>query len=219
VHDIDPAGGRSSSSRPLSWQQARQAAWSADLEGPPTALVVRAVLITGALFLVAGLVGGWLWSEFADPPAFEVVRSTAIMGEEEAGRQFGVDVTFALIGLAVAFPLGLLTGWRWHRVGWPQAVACAVAAGIAAVVAWRLGVILGPEDPAGLLDGASVGDLLPEQLDVHARGLLLAWPVGALAGFVAAVLLFSRPPLPPPYGGPAPSDPGSPPGRKDPGLS
>lgn len=219
MHDIDPAGGQSSSSRPLSWQQARQAAWSADLNGPPTALVVRAVLITGALFLVAGVVGGWLWSEFADPPAFEVVRATAIMGEEEAGRQFGVDVTFALIGLALAFPLGLLTGWRWHRVGWPQAVACAVAAGIGAVIAWRLGIILGPEDPASLLSGASVGDLLPEQLDVHARGLLLAWPVGALAGFVAAVLLFSRPPLPPPYGGPAPSETGSPPGGKDPGLS
>jgi hypothetical protein len=217
VHDIEPAGGQSSSARPLSWQQAQRAAWSADLDGPPTALVVRAVLITGGLFVLAGVLGGWLWSEFADPPAFEVIRSTATMGEEEAGRQFGVDVTFALVGVVLAVPLGLLTGWRWHRVGWPQAVACTVGAGIATVIAWRLGIVLGPEDPAKLLAAASVGDLLPERLDVHARGLLLAWPVGALAGFVAAVLIFSRPPLPRPDG-PAPSETGSPPGGSDPRL-
>jgi len=229
VHETDSAEGRSSSARPLSWQQARRAAWSTDLAGPPTSLVVRAVLITCALFVLAGVLGGWLWSEFADPPAFEVLRHGAIMGEEAAGQQFGVDVTYAVVGLALSVPLGLLTGWRWHRVGWPQAVACAVGAGIAAVVAWRLGIVLGPSNPSDLISSAAVHDLLPEQLDVHAKGMLLAWPVGALVGFISAVWVFSRPASPPPYPPlqadapppsyvPPPTDTGSPQSSSDPNV-
>jgi hypothetical protein len=199
VHDIDPAN-RSSAAHPLSWQQARQAAWSADLAGPPTRLVVRAVVVTCVAFAVAGAIAGWLWAELADPPAYEVLRAGAIMGEEQAGREFGVDVTYALIALGFAVPLGLLTGWRWHRVGWPQVLAAAGGAAIASVVAWQLGVRWGPSDPADGLPAAQVGDLLPEQLDVHAKGLLLAWPMGALVGLIIAVLLFSRPSRPRPYG-------------------
>jgi len=217
VHDTEPAGGRSSSARPLSWQEARQAAWSTDLAGPPRELVVRAVVITCVLFAFAGLLGAWLWAEFADPPVFEVVRNGAIMGEEEAGRQFGVDVTFAWVSVVLAAPLGLLTGWRWHRVGWPQALACAAGAGIAAVIAWRVGILLGPDDPASLLSAASVGDQLPQRLDVHAEGMLLAWPVAALVGFIVAVLLFSRPAMPRSSSPPA-SDTGSWRDRSDPGL-
>jgi hypothetical protein len=200
VHDRDPAPG-SSAARPLSWQQAREAAWSADLAGPPTGLVVRAVVVTCVAFAVAGVLGGWLWAQLADPPAYEVLRAGAIMGEEQAGREFGVDVTYALIGLGLAIPLGLLAGWRWHRVGWPEVLAAAGGAGIAAVVAWQLGVWWGPDDPVGLLSAAQPGDLLSDQLDVHAKGLLLAWPVGALIGVIIAVLVFSRPSRPRPYGG------------------
>ena len=216
MHDTEP-GGQSSSARPLSWQQARRAAWSADLAGPPTSLVVRAVVVTCVLFVLAGVLGGWLWSVFADPPAFEVLQHGAIMGEEAAGQQFGVDVTFGVIGLVLSVPLGLLTGWLWHRVGWPQAVACAVGAGIAALIAWRLGIVLGPADPSDLISSAAVHDLLPERLDVHAKGMLLAWPVGALAGFIVAVVLFSRPTSPPPYA-PPPADTGSSQSSSDPTL-
>jgi hypothetical protein len=199
VHDIDPAK-RSSAAHPLSWQQARQAAWSANLAGPPTDLVVRAVVITCVAFAVAGAFAGWLWAQLADPAAYEVLRAGAIMGEEQAGREFGVDVTYALIAVCIAVPLGLLAGWRWHRVGWPEVLAAAGGSGIAAVLSWRLGIVWGPDDPVGRLPTAQVGDLLPAQLDVHAKGLLLAWPVGALVGVIIAVLLFSRPSRPQPYG-------------------
>jgi hypothetical protein len=201
VHDIDPAERRSSAAYPLSWQEAREAAWTADLTGPPASLVARAVVITGVAFAVAGIVAAWLWAQWADPPTYDVLKNTAIMGEEEAGRQFGVDVTFALLGLALSVPLGFLAGWRWHRVGWPLVVGCAVGAGLAAVIAWRLGVVLGPNDPAQAWHSAQVGDQVPEQLAVHAKGLLLVWPIGALAGLILAVLIFSRPSPPRPYGG------------------
>jgi hypothetical protein len=220
VHDSEPSGRHSSAANPLTWQQARQAAWSADLAGPPTEVVIRAVVVTCVAFAVAGVLAAWLWAQLADPPSFQVLaQKSAIMDEEESARQFGVDLTYATIALALAVPLGLVTGWRWHRVGWPQVVAVAGGAGIAAVVAWQLGTVLGPDEPGSLVDSAQVGDLLPEQLDVHATGMLLVWPVGALVGLIVAVLVFSRPSTPRPYHarvgdpppwrqGPADPDPG-----------
>ena len=203
MHDIDPAERpRSSAAYPLSWQEAREAAWSADLAGPPASLVARAVIVTCVAFVVAGVVAAWLWVQWADPPTYQVLKNSAIMGEEAAGRQFGVDVTFALIGLCLAVPLGFLAGWRWHRVGWPLVVGAAASAGLAAVVAWQLGEVWGPSNPAGEWRSAPVGAQIPEQLTVHAKGLLLVWPVGALAGLILAVLVFLRPSRPRPYGPP-----------------
>lgn len=216
MHDIDPARRPSSAAHPLSWQQARQAAWSANLAGPPTGVVVRAILVTCLAFAAAGVLAAWLWVELADPPAYQVLRNTAILGEEQYGREFGVDVTYALIALGLAVPLGLITGWRWHRVGWPHVVAAVVGAGIAAVLAWRLGIVWGPDNPQDQFPTAQVGDLLPVRLNVHAKGLLLAWPIGALVGLVSAVLLFSRPSRPRPYGAPPGDDGAWRPGASDP---
>ncbi|HYJ67111.1 MAG TPA: hypothetical protein VEX15_05550 [Nocardioidaceae bacterium] len=201
MHDIDPAERRPSAAYPLSWQEAREAAWTADLAGPPAVQVVRAIVVTCVAFVMAGVIAGWLWVQWADPPTFQVLKTTAVMGEEEAGRQFGVDVTFALVGLGLAVPLGFLAGWRWHRVGWPLVVGAAASAGLAAVIGWRLGIMWGPGDPAGEWRSAQVGDQVPEQLAMHAKGLLLVWPIGALAGLILAVLVFSRPLRPRPYGG------------------
>jgi hypothetical protein len=200
LHDIDPAERRrSSAAYPLSWQEAREAAWTADLAGPPASQIARAIVVTCVAFVVAGVLAAWLWAQWADPPTYQVLKASAIMGEEEAGRQFGVDVTYALIGLGFAVPLGFLAGWRWHRVGWPLVVGTAAASGLAAVVAWLLGVAWGPSDPANAWRSAQVGDQLPEQLAMHAKGLLLVWPIGGLAGLILAVLIFSRPSRPRPY--------------------
>lgn len=199
MHDTEPAGRHSSAARPLTWQQARRTAWSSDLAGPPARIVVRAVVVTCLAYAALGLLAAWLWVQLADPPAFHVFPDTVLMDEEEAGRQFGVDVTYAAIAGALAAPLGFVTGWRWHRVGWPQVVAVAVGASIAAVVAWRLGIVWGPDNPEEMLSLAQVGDDIPEKLDVHADGFLLAWPVAGLIGLIVAVLLFSRPSSPMPY--------------------
>jgi hypothetical protein len=203
LHDIDPAERRpSSAAYPLSWQEAREAAWTADLAGPPASQIARAVAISCVAFVVVGIIAAWLWAQWADPPSYQVLKNSAIMGEEEAGRQFGVDMTFALIGLGFAVPLGFLAGWRWHRVGWPLVVGAAVSAGLAAVIAWQLGAVWGPSDPADVWRTAQPGARVPEQLAMHAKGLLLVWPIGALVGLIAAILVFSRPSRPRPYGPP-----------------
>lgn len=209
MHDIEPAGRRSSAANPLSWQQAQRAAWSADLAGPPSEVVIRAVVVTCLAYAAVGVLAAWLWSQWADPPAYHVFPDATLMDEEAAARQFGVDLDYALIALGLAAPVGFVTGWRWHRVGWPQVLAVAGGAGLAALIAWKLGIALGPDAPEETAAFARVGDDIPERLDVHADGLMAAWPIGALIGLIAAVLLFSRPSRPRPYRTTADTDPTS----------
>lgn len=150
-----------------------------------TLLVASAVTLVA--FLAGGVVAAALWDWFADPPYSVVSGDNAFQGSEQLGRRFGIDAAFAWASLTVAVPLGALVGVRWHRVGWPLAFTLTVAGAIASVIAWRLGVVLGPAAPRELLVAAQDGDRLYEPLELHAVGLLLTAPVGALIGFMVAV--------------------------------
>jgi hypothetical protein len=138
-------------------------------------------------FVVGGVVSALLWLWFADLPYSVVEEGNAYQGAQQLERQFGIDAAFTWAALLVAVPLGALVGLRWHRVGWPLAFTLMLAAAVASVIAWQLGGLLGPEEPSTLLAEARNGDRLYDSLRLHARGLLLAPPVGALVGFIAAV--------------------------------
>lgn len=148
---------------------------------------VRASLVTLVAFVLLGCLAGWLWAKWADPAQFVVVADNAAMSELEAGQEFGVDVIYSAIAAATGLLAGGLLGWRYSSAGWLIPVTVTISATVAAVIAWRLGVALGPPQPLSALEGARAGDLVPEQLDVHAKGLLLLWPIAALLGVVASV--------------------------------
>ena len=187
MHTIEPGGQPAAPAEPLPWAYAQQMATPVVEPRASRADLARCAVVTLALFAVLGCLAGWLWSVWADPPQFVVTRNGAVMGAIEAGRSFGPDVVFSAITVVAGLTLGSLLGWRYGRVGWLLPVLAAVAAGIAAIIAWRLGIALGPPDPATALQDASTGDLMPERLDVHARGLLLLWPVAALVGVIASI--------------------------------
>ena len=149
--------------------------------------LLAASAVTLAAFLAGGVLAAALWEWFADPPYSVVSGDNAFQGSEQLGRRFGIDAAFAWASLVVAVPLGALVGLRWHRVGWPLAFTLTVAGALASVIAWRLGVVLGPAAPRELLVSAQDGDRLYEPLELQALGLLLTSPVGALIGFMAVV--------------------------------
>jgi len=148
---------------------------------------VRASQVTLVVFIALGCLAGWLWAQWADPANFVVTADNAVMGELEAGREFGVDVVYAVIAAVAGLLAGSLLGLRYGSSGWVLPVAVTAAALLAAVIAWRLGVGLGPPEPLSALEGAQRDDLVPERLDVHAKGLLLLWPMTALIGVLASV--------------------------------
>jgi len=187
VHTAEPAEPRPAAADATPWSAEHHVARPADEPRAGSADVIRAVAVTFSLYLALGCAAGWLWSLTAEPALYLVTGNNAVMDEVQAGREFGPDVVYSLIAVIAGVASGTLLGRMYAGLGWVLPVATALAAGMSALVAWRLGVALGPPDPLGLLRDAQAGDTLPARLDVHARGLLLLWPIAALIGLIASI--------------------------------
>jgi hypothetical protein len=156
------------------------------------------VVVVLGLFLLAGVVGGVLWSQVVSPADFTKLANGGSMGEDELARQFGSDGWFVVIGAVAGFLLGIvLTLWR-ARDPLLTVVLLVVGGGLAAVVAATVGHLLGPGSTSQALAAAKVGGKVAERLDVGTgahTGLgwdtlpfYLSWPVGAVLGAVVVLL-------------------------------
>lgn len=150
-------------------------------------VAVGGVVVTIGGFLVLGVLVGWLWSLLADPASYTVTRQGVMLGETEAAKQFGVAVTFTWLGALAAVLWGGLCTWRLAGNGWVQVVVTVVGAMAAAVVAWQLGLALGPPDPGPIVRSAGVGTHVPMQVDIHGYGVLFVWPLAAVLALIAVV--------------------------------
>jgi hypothetical protein len=155
----------------------------------PSSRWFRAVAVSFAAFVVAGVVGGWLWQHFAPLAMYKVDETGASLDEEQMTQVFGPDGTFVVVGFLGALVVGAALFW-WLREHGPWAVVTVVvcsAAGSGA--AWGLGMLVGHHDLDPRLQAAKAGDLIAAPLELHAWTALAAWPIGtAIAVAVIAAL-------------------------------
>ena len=140
------------------------------------------------LMLALGVVGGLLWWWLAEPAEWEVTEQGIILTEDAARGQFAVVVTFVAVGAVLSLVWGWAAGRSLRELGWVLVPVLAVVAGAAAVVAWQVGLLLGPPDPRDVAD-PSLGDRLPSQLEVDAVAAFLVWPMFALLGLLVSAWL------------------------------
>jgi hypothetical protein len=138
--------------------------------------------------IVGGVAAALLWSRLAEPAAWTVAERGLQMGQSAAGDEFGVPLAFAVIGLGGGLVLGFLIGVIARPVRWSLVVVAMAAAGVATLIAWQLGIVLGPPDPSGVT-GLAVGDTVPDRLAVTVPAAFLAWPVATVAGLLPGVAL------------------------------
>lgn len=149
----------------------------------------RLILGTLATCVALGLVGGAVWRLLA-PTGPVVPQDGYLFAVENPELIAGQDVVFALVtgfaGLAVGFWVVLRSYDRPV-----QRLLAALAGGLlGAVVTWQVGRALGPD----LRTGAGE-DPVPSPLDLHALGLLGAWPaLTAVAVFLGLFLTAMRDP-------------------------
>ena len=139
--------------------------------------------------VVGGLLVGLLWYLFAPEFAVEMVGGQPRPSGPISESRFAADAWFAIIsGIAGALVALVLFTRHRHR---PVAVVCAlVVAGVAgSAVAWRLGVLLGPDPINGALGDLAEGTRLELPLGLGATGTLLAWPIGSVAAVIVMCLL------------------------------
>ncbi|WP_456698124.1 hypothetical protein [Aeromicrobium sp. P5_D10] len=152
--------------------------------------VRRQVALASIGVLAMGLVAGLIWLWLAEPAQW-VVRDNGIALTEGAAKgQFSVIVLFVGIGVLGSLLAGIGIGWTLQELGWPITPLVIVLTTLAAILAWRIGVELGPSDPATV--GGAVGDKISAPLEVDALAPFLVWPIAGLAGVVLAICLDRR---------------------------
>jgi hypothetical protein len=133
--------------------------------------------------LVLGVVGGLLWAWQADPAEWHVTKDGILLSEDDVRGQFSVVVTFILVGAALSFVWAWAAAHALRDTGWIRVPIFAVATALAALIAWRIGVVVGPPGPEHA-SNPQIGDRLASRLRIDAVTPFLAWPIFALLGLL-----------------------------------
>lgn len=148
---------------------------------PATGRLAVAVLVAGVVGVAAGLV--WVW--LAQPAQWEAREGRLVLTEAAARGQFSVVVVFVLIGVIASVVGGWLVVRLVPDLGWFAVPVVLVLSSLAALVAWRVGVALGPPDP-GSVAGVTDGDRVPSRLMIDSVAPFVVWPIFGLAGVIGA---------------------------------
>ncbi|MFI2433933.1 AAA family ATPase [Streptomyces sp. NPDC018693] len=180
-------------------------------EGPGMKTELREAAVVAVAVAVAGALLGllWVWLAPRVPLVGDVVDGNWVvyLKDTEGEQAVGVDGTFTLLALGFGVVSGALVFlWR-RRGGVPLVVGLGAGGLLGALLAWRVGVWLGPaEDVLAQAKSVGKGVTFSAPLKLGAKGAVLAWPLAALMVHLGLTALFApRDPEvygPPPYGGP-----------------
>lgn len=152
---------------------------------------IRRLVAASLVMLLLGVVAGVVWIQLANPAEWEAREGGLVLTEAAARGQFSVIVVFVLIGAVASLLWGWGATWALPDLGWLLIPVAVVLTILAAVIAWRVGVELGPPPP-GSVAGVAVGDRVPAQLSIDGVPPFLAWPIFALVGVIGATWAGSR---------------------------
>jgi hypothetical protein len=153
--------------------------------------LVGACLVLGSA--VAGVLFGLLWHSFAPKVPLYSDGTAVYLRDPEGEQQIAADGVFALIGLCFGAVTGVLgyifTRRRSAGLGVPFGL---VLGGLAAsYVAWQIGIHLDSKSILALAQSVPKGTTFNRPLQLGAKAVVVAWPIGALLTFLAATALFT----------------------------
>ncbi|MEV6649734.1 hypothetical protein [Streptomyces sp. NPDC051219] len=187
-------------------------------DGPGTAAEVRQAAVVTVVVAATGALLGLLWLWLA--PRVQLVSNgeAVFLKDTEGEAAVGADGTFILLALGFGALSAAAVFWFRRRGGIPLVVGLAVGGLLGSIVAWQLGVQLGPHQDV-VEQAKAVGEGVPfaSPLELVAKGALLAWPMAALATHLGLTAVFGpRDPEPELDWGPYPAPPteGSGPARR-----
>lgn len=145
-------------------------------------------LVTG----VAGVLLGLLWAWLAPKTQYVSNGEAVFLRNTESEARIGTDGTFFLLSVGFGVLSAVLVFlWR-RRGGVPLVIGLAIGSGFAALVGWRLGLWLGPSsDVAAAALKAGKGVPFDAPLQLLARGVLLVWPMVAVAVHLGLTALWT----------------------------
>ncbi len=172
---------------------------------------VREAAVITVVVALTGLLLGVLWWWLAPHVPLIADDSAVYLKDTEGEQAIGVDGTFTLLALAFGAVSALVVFLVRRRGGVPLVVALAVGGLLGSLIAWRLGVWLGPtQNVVAHAKAVGKGVTFSAPLKLGAKGALLAWTVAALVVHLGLTALFG-PRDPDPYQSPYTGGPSAPP--------
>lgn len=167
---------------------------------------LRAELVQASLVAIAVAVSGvllgllWLWLAPRVPLVW-AGDGAVYLKNSEAEDAIGADGMFVLLALAFGAVTALVVFLLFRQGGIALVIGLAIGGVLASVIAWRLGVWLGPSaDIAAHAKEVGKGVAFDGPLKLRAKGALLSWSVAAMVVHLALTGVFGprdpEPPLP-----------------------
>ncbi|WP_406215231.1 AAA family ATPase [Streptomyces canus] len=187
-----------------------EARYGQDGPGMKTELL-ESVVVTVAVAVLGALLGVlWWWLAPHVPLVGDVDEQgswVVYLKDTEGEQAVGVDGTFTLLALAFGFVSALVVFlWR-RRGGVPLVVGLAVGGVLGSLLAWRVGMWLGPtSDVLAHAKAVGKGVTFSAPLKLGAKGALLAWSLAALVVHLGLTALFGPRDPEPIYGQAVPND-------------
>ncbi len=138
-----------------------------------------AVLVGWSVAL--GLVLGPLWALVAPEVLVTVRDGSAFLSQEQGAMLIGVDGWFTVLGVLAGVAIGALAWWRYRHQIIGMLAGSAIGGFLGSVIAWRVGVWLGPGALESRVDGVPDGTQIAAPLTLAAKAALLAWPIAAVS--------------------------------------
>ncbi|MER6107300.1 AAA family ATPase [Streptomyces hirsutus] len=172
-------------------------------DGPGMKTELREAAVTAVAVALGGVLLGVLWWWLAPrvPLVGDVTGDSWVvyLKDTEGEQAIGVDGTFVLLALAFGAVSALAVFLVRRRGGVPLVVALGVGGLLGSLLAWRLGVWLGPtQDVIAQARDVGKGVTFDAPLKLSAKGALLAWPFAGLVVHLGLTALFG-PRDPDPY--------------------
>ncbi|MFI1863452.1 DUF2567 domain-containing protein [Streptomyces jumonjinensis] len=165
---------------------------------------LRADVRDGVAVLLAvtalGAALGLLWALLAPRVPLISDGQAVFLRDTEGEAAVGADGVFALLALAFGAVSAAGVFWYRRRGGIVLVVALALGGVLGSVLAWRLGVWLGPtSDVVAHAKAVGEGVAFDAPLKLGAKGMLLAWSLAATLVHLGLTALFGpRDPEPDP---------------------
>ncbi len=177
-------------------------------DGPGMKTEVREAAVIAVAVALGGVLLGVLWWWLAPhvPLVGQHSGDSWVVyfknPEDTEGEQaIGVDGTFTLLALAFGVVSAVAVFLLRRRGGVPLVAALGLGGLLGSVLAWRLGVWMGPDtDVIAHAKAVGAGVAFSTPLKLGAKGALLAWPLAAGVVHLGLTALF----------GPRDPEPGAP---------
>jgi hypothetical protein len=140
---------------------------------------VRGAVRIAVASVVVAVVMGIAWDLVAPTPKYVAGKGGFYFVSDLPGEFMAMDGWFAVLGVVAGAVLAAVALFR-GRPGTLEVIVLAVGAVAGSYLAWGVGHLIGPSRPhasASIADGTIVHG----QLTLGAKGVLLAWPIVALA--------------------------------------